>query len=401
MNHFPDALFDFISRHAYDDPTSLRLRFGHKEDGFSTDFAIDQIEARRKASGRLAKLLKHERFLFPALICAEQASSSAIATFHTELISSGESVLDLTCGLGSDAMSLAEKASMVVAIERDSWYCEVMKHNLKELRLTNIDVENADCEDWLESSDCRFDVIFADPHRRDGSNGRTYSFADCSPDVSAIAPSLISRCSRLLIKASPMLDIRLAASEISGCDEIFAVAERGECKELLISARPNGVFQKITAINITSEGVHKYSISSDMLGRGEDIDISMPNELSIGYLYEPNAATMKLQCSDAFAKDFLCIKRVGSNTALYWAERIFDTFPGRILRIVGIVSKQELKMLKGKRFNVVSRNHPLRADELASKLKLKPSDNEFLYAISAGRGKGKRLILQAVLLKSN
>ena len=402
MDIFPDSLFDFISRHAGEDAASLRLRFGHGEkDGFSIDFAIDQIEARRKASGRLSSLLSHGRFLFPALICAEQASSSAVAAFHATLVGKVDSVLDLTCGLGSDAMAIAANASELLAIERDEWYCRVLGHNLKECGFDNVTVCNDDCNSWLAANDRHFDIIFADPHRRDAANGRTYSFSDCTPDIAAMAPSLTSRCGRLIIKASPMLDISLAASEVAGCEEVYAVAERGECKELLIVAREGGEFRKVASVNITRDGVHEYSISADKLGRNETIAIASVEDMNAGFLYEPNAAAMKLQCGDAFSKDFPGIRRVGSNTSLYAAVEEYPSFPGRILRIEGIADRKELKKMKGKRFNVVSRNHPLKVRELAANLKVRPSENDFIYATSVGPGKGKPVIVRATLLKSN
>lgn len=84
----------------------------------------------------------------------EQASSEACAR-HKRI--GGDSVLDLTCGLGVDAWALAARFRRVVTLERDPVLAAVARENFRRLGATNIEVVDAPAEEYLARTDERFD----------------------------------------------------------------------------------------------------------------------------------------------------------------------------------------------------------------------------------------------------
>lgn len=396
MKTYPDDFFKFIQENRYADPIALRLKFHGKNDAaFDYAEAIDQIEARRKAGSKLRALTSEPRFLFPATVCAEQASSSAVAAFHASLINEGTSVLDITSGLGSDTFAMAKRARSVIAIERDTHYHTIFETNITSLGFKNIKAVCDDCERWLTENDCRFDVVFADPHRRSDSNARTYAFSDCSPDISALATSILNRCSKLLIKASPMLDIRAASQQIPCCEEIYVVSENGECKELLISARKGAGFTNVYAVSIIKEKVELYTIPACETGRSDKTSIITDlRDIETGFLYEPNPSMMKVRAWNALSEKFNNIMMLGTNTNLFHSKALYTGFPGKVFRIKAILNSKQSKRLESSNFNVCTRNYPLSADKLAAKLKAKPSDTEFIFGVGIGSNKRSPVLIQ-------
>ena len=93
----------------------------------------------------------------------EQASSEACAA-HKE--PAGDTALDLTCGLGVDALALGRRFRRVVALERDPVLAAVAARNLRLLGAANVEVVCASAEEYLAATTERFDWVAADPDRR-------------------------------------------------------------------------------------------------------------------------------------------------------------------------------------------------------------------------------------------
>ncbi|MDE6569149.1 MAG: RsmD family RNA methyltransferase, partial [Alistipes sp.] len=93
----------------------------------------------------------------------EQASSEVCACCKRI---EGETVLDLTCGLGVDAWALSRRFRRVTTLERDPVLAAVAAENFSRLGITNIEVVNSAAEDFLQRDGLSFDWIYADPDRR-------------------------------------------------------------------------------------------------------------------------------------------------------------------------------------------------------------------------------------------
>ena len=178
----------------------------------------------------------------------EQASGEACALLKRP---QGETVLDLTCGLGVDAWALSRRFGRVTTLERDPVLAEVAAWNFRRLGCTNIEVVCASAEEYLQREGLRFDWIYADPDRRDGAGRRRIRLGDCSPDMEALLPAVRRVAGGLCVKCSPMFDVA-EAFRIFGRCRVEAVSWRDECKEVLVCA--DGSEPQIAAVAIGADG---------------------------------------------------------------------------------------------------------------------------------------------------
>lgn len=376
--------FRFISDNEKVDGNQLLLKYHNKELPFPLDFAITQIICRRKTLSKLSYFLNFQQFLFPDSISSEQASDERVAEYHAALAGSGKIVVDMTAGLGIDALSIAMRGNEVTACDIDANKSEALRHNAEILNTSNITAINIDSIEFLTSLDSKVDIIFIDPARRDANNRRMYSFADCTPDVIKLMPLMLEKADRIFIKSSPLLDISQIIQEIPETTYIHIVCVKSECKEVLVEIVKGISFQGIRIIDLDDSG-----IISDILFEKEelavtDTSIASSDDLKIGsFLYEPNAGLMKLRSAGALCSRFAGIKHVAPNTSLFISEKFYPDFPGRVLHIEEFPDKTALKKLKNQRYCVSARNYPIEAENLRKKLRVKEGIDKFIYAFRA------------------
>jgi hypothetical protein len=111
----------------------------------------------------------------------------------------------------------------------------VVRFNADLLGIPNLEVLSIKAEDFLrEYGGPPFDLIYVDPDRRDGLGKRVYGLEEGQPNVMALLPLMRLHGKRILIKASPMLDLQAVRRLFpEGCF-IWVLAEANECKEILI-----------------------------------------------------------------------------------------------------------------------------------------------------------------------
>lgn len=384
-----EELYRFIEANAAADPAAIRLRTAGGGLNFDPAFAITQIECRRRCRIKLGKFISNPGFLFPSDLAAQQASDQLVAEQHARLLPSGGRWLDLTAGLGIDALSAAMAGHEVTAVEIESWKCDVLRHNAEVMLGNGASRFEVMCADALqvaaESAEDEFDIIFIDPARRGNRDQRLYSLADCMPDVTQLMPRLLKIAPAVAVKASPMLDVTEALRQLPDVAEVEAVSVRGECKELLIVCRRNAPAKpRIAARMISADGrvavfeADGYSDSKAAATGGES-----PEEVKYGpgwYICEPDAAVQKLDTLIDLPACMPQLRKADANTRLYLSPELMAGFPGRVSRVISRISAKELKKMKGEKLTVVSRNYPEKADAIRSRYRFGESDNRFLYA---------------------
>ncbi len=387
MISLPDQFFTFIEENLHSDPNTLRLRSAGKHYPFPMDFAITQIEGRRKGTPKLEPFISSPRFLFPSRLSAEQATDYRVAKFHAGL-TQGKRVLDLTAGLGIDAMTVAESAESVTAVEIDSEKCECLVYN-SDLLGRRAEVKCAEAESFVaECAADSFDVIFIDPARRDSEGKRVYDFSDCSPDVLTMLPDMLKAAPEVLIKASPMLDLTAVVRAIPHIKELFIVSLRGEVKEVLVrvSREADSDALETAYVMIGKEGITEFR--TQFGNASEQIQYADTGDLRKGcWLYEPDASVMKGAPWGELCSRFPGLKKVSRDTHLFIGTQRAEGFPGREVLITGLPDKKSSHALKGTTANVTVRNYPLSADALKKKLGIKDGGERFLYAFRDARGK--------------
>lgn len=360
------------------DFNALRLKYHNHPQRL---WEILQAECRYKTAKKLPVMLRYEDFIFPSLAVAEMATSDAVAEIHASMIGVGETVLDMTCGLGIDAFHIALRAAQVTAVELNHDSYEAALHNRQVLNRQNVEVIEADSVKWLGENNRHFDVIFIDPARRD-STGRHFALRDCQPDVVANLPLLLSRCKRLIIKASPMLGIEAVRQELKADCQVTVIGTVRECKELVFTLRGNvGSNEEIPTDRINcvtvDHGGFSFSPSAD---KNAVVEYSAP--MVGGYLYEPFPAVMKGGGYRSLSQRFQ-VRKLHPNTQLYFSEELMPDFPGEHFRILDILSssKQTYKEFHKRypKVNVATRNFPLPAPKLVDKLRVKEGGDKMVF----------------------
>lgn len=362
----------FIEEHLEEDPASLALRFPSSE--FPISLASTQIKYLQKARTKLPSFYAH-RCLLPAK-AYEQCSSEAAASLKTY---AGARALDLTCGLGVDVLNWASHFDTVVALEPDTTLHPFVSHNLERMDIQNVRVLCLQAEAFLaDYQGPPFDLIYADPDRRDGDNRRLYSLEDASPNLLTLWPKLSTIGTRILVKLSPMLDVKEAARLLPHPSSIIVLSVDGECKEVLVEIIP-------------SQATPTPTRQLWMLRHGKATKLTLPefppspssaaeiNPLSVRYLAEPDVAAYKADAvvdfwaAGPWQKDWLCPSPRG-----FWmtAGDPTEVFPGRILR-VETAMRYKPKLLKKwfsqqgiRRLEISRRDFPLNVAEVRKTLSL-------------------------------
>ena len=158
-------------------------------------------------------------------------------------------------------------------------------------------------EVFLEKATGDFDLIYLDPARRNENKGKVFQLADCSPDVLKIKDLMLKKSPRVLIKTAPLLDLRLAATQLGQVAKIWVVASEGDCREVLYLLEREA--PPMDQIPIVAVSLESRPIRFDKPYRSpskpqifaftwaEEQQAVAPFSTALNFLYEPNPAILK------------------------------------------------------------------------------------------------------------
>lgn len=357
---------------------------------FDKKFAVLQIECRNKYISKLPEILLNEKFLFPKTICGEQCTHETIAKLHASMFHPGENVLDMTMGLGIDTYYISKIVESVDAIEYDEQIAEIAEYNFRDIA-SNIKVYNSDSVEFIKSTSKQFSTIFIDPARRDANNKRMFGFHDCQPDVIDLLSTLREHSSRLIIKASPMLDIKKSIDELRYVSDIWIVAIKNSCKELLfvLDLKGNPTLQDVTIHTINyDKSIQEFDYMYD--STAEVSKYICENAITAGkILLEPNSCIIKGGRSEKLIEKYPMIEKISKNSHLFVSDSVVTDFPGRQFVIDNVIpfKDKNIKSLKSyKALNVSTRNFKLSAEQLKSKLGVKDGGENYLFGTTLSKG---------------
>lgn len=341
--------------------------------------AIRQINGKQKIRLKVPLFYENDSILYPSQLSLEQSSSQSAAKYKSSLCE-GNTLVDLTGGFGIDCYFMAEHFNEVMYIERDAELCNLASHNFKVLGQNNIRIIQSESKEFLSKMELA-DWIYVDPARRSSSGKKVVLLSDCEPNVTALSSLLSEKAKQIMIKLSPMMDIKAAISELPATTEIHIISVDNECKEiLLILGKPINENRKITSINIEKNDV--IQDFTYLMDEETNAEISYSSEVG-KYLYEPNASLMKSGAFKLIAKRFN-LHKLHINTHLYTSSELLLQFPGRIFEVQKVWgnSKKELKELVEKvpKADLSTRNYPLSVSELRKRIKLKEGGDIYLFA---------------------
>ena len=311
----------------------------------------------------------------------EQSSSEECASAKRI---GGESLLDLTCGLGMDAAALAGRFKRVVALERDQLLASVTKENMRRMGIENVEVVNASAEEYLAQCEELFDWIYVDPDRRTDKGERVFKLEDCSPNVLALMPHIKRTGEHLAIKNSPLFDVE-EAFRLFPDGSVEVVSLHDECKEVMIYLGGGEPTLSATAV-----GKGRVEFRRAELTAVASLEEFTKDEYR--YLVIPDVS---LQKARIVANALQGVADVWSNNSFGFARELPEGVLGRVERVerIEIFDIKSLKReLKGKGVDIVLRDFPMGVDELRKRTASR-SGNEKRIALTRIAGKSYTIYL--------
>lgn len=374
-----EQIHAFVQDHLTEDPAHLLLRYAGKVN-FDLKFAVQQIQARQKAKTKFPSWYLNKDLLFPVNLSIEQASSEETANYKATLLK-GESMVDLTGGLGIDTFFIGQNFSRIVYCEKNEELFNITRYNLEKLKPSTFECILGDSIAWLEATSRKFDWIFIDPARRGTSNQKLYKLSDCEPNVVAYADLLSQKGHRFMIKASPMLDIKQALKELPQVRQVIVVDVKNEVKEILLIGREREDASPVQLSCVSlhpsfHQGIRQFDFTFEEEERAQ-VSVAPPVQR---YIIEPQSSILKAGAFQTFAQRY-GLQKLNINTHLYTHSVFPEGIAGRVFEVLVEIKqpKKELKnLVPDGKINVITRNYSLGAEELKKKFKLKDGGNFFL-----------------------
>ena len=339
-----------------------------------TDIALDRRVPHASVVATQVKNLQKARTKLPSYFAAQaivptlayEQSSSEECAMRKQL--EGESVLDLTCGLGVDSLALSKRFKRVVTIERNEIVAAVARENFRRLGAENIEVVCSSAEEYLADCTEHFDWCFSDPDRRGAKGEKLVRLEDCSPNVVALMPTLKRIADKICIKCSPLFDVDEAFRLFGDC-AVETVSLGGEAKEVNIYI--DGSAPRLTAV---AAGVGEFSASVEE--RNSAKWSAQPSDLAqYRYITLPDVA---LQHSRMVAVAFEGKCDVWSNNGVALSVEKPEGVLGRTFEVEAIynIDSAFKRVIKGAKAEIYRRDFPMSNSDICKKYKCSEGGRE-------------------------
>ncbi len=368
----------FLRDHLCESPDRLLLALHGKVDPILLRATAEQIRCRGKLQAKQPRYAEVGALV--ELSVLEQSTPQEVADYRTSLMC-GKSLCDCTGGLGVDTLALATVFEKVTFCEIDEARAILFGHNAQLFERTNIEVHHGDSMVFLKNHSEKFDWLFIDPARRNGSGKRFISLEECLPDVIGEAKLLREKASNIAIKISPAFDISMIYKQFEDCSRIVVISLDGEVREIMITVESGVNVQPIRAVIL---GNQTTIVEDD----GEGSLAICANQPA--WLFEPDPAIIKAGLIDSLGRKFNLTRWSRNGIFLCGSEPIME-FPGRQFEVNTILpwQRKEIgKYLKKEAITsaaIIRRDFPLKPEEIRAQYKLSESDSRFLIFTADSR----------------
>lgn len=400
-----DKLKAFINRHIDEDIQKTILSSGKFPD-IDIKLAVKIITARKKLIPKMYEWSSRDDLLFANSLSIEQASSSITAKYKQKFCNGGV-VLDLTGGLGVDSYHFSQNNRFVIYFERDRELFDTTSQNFITLGANNIitvnlEVNSKNLSNYLKKIEyldgvSYADLIYLDPARRVKDGKRLLSIKNYEPDITQLKSSLLEISDRILIKLSPMSDVKSIVNDCGNVVSVDIISVDNDCKEILLlierGSNINYREVKVTAVNYTKRrGVE------EMIFTPADESVAISNFVEsklMRFLYEPNSSILK---SGAFklTGSRYNLQKLAVNTHLYTGDELIENFPGKIFEIkeVADYNRNTIRNLSKiyLKANITTRNFPLSPTELKKIFNIQDGGDITFFGCSLSSGVKKLVI---------
>ena len=380
MKSVGDNVQQFINANLNTDLHSLLLKKSPFPD-VSMQEIVQQIKGKQVAQKKFPFLLK-DGIIFPPQLNLEQSSSDKTAVYKSKILE-GKKFIDLTSGFGIDAYYLSENFNDITLVEQNPELLQTVEHNWTVLG-KKAKFINQKLESFLSENTEDFDVVYLDPARRDDQKNKVFLLEDLSPNILEIQEKLLSVSQQVVIKLSPLIDLKYLVSVLKNISRIDIIALKNDVKEIVV------FLSKENSESIQCHCINLESGESDFPFQfGEEENASAEYAEPEKFIYIPNNTLLKAGIFNFISQKFN-LKKLHPNSHIYTSNIRIDSFPGRIIEMEVIDGKQIKK--KGQ-FNIISKNYPLKPEEIKRKYGLKDGGNDYLIFTQSKKGK---LILKSV-----
>lgn len=370
------------------------------------------IQAREKMKIKAPLWYSNPSLAYPFAVSVEQGSSQATALFKQSIIAellrdnpvsvgeqeaeglSGRDIVtaDLTGGMGIDSFFISRIASKHYYFERNAELCAATEYNFRQLGAGNIEVSNRDITD----DDCAalrdlegkgISLLYIDPARRTASGGKAILLQDYEPNVIDLQERMFAVSRYILVKVSPMADIKLNLRHLPHTAAVYVVAVGNECKELLfLLDRTANNDVDIISISLDTNGLkNEFRFRPE---EEETAEATYATELG-KYLYEPGKAILKGGAYKLISQRYGC-RKLAPSTHLYTSDEIIKDFPGKIFKVEEVVpfNKKSLKEVAAKnpKADLTARNFPMDTNALKKLSGIKDGGTRHIFAVTLGNG---------------
>ncbi|SHH53505.1 THUMP-like domain-containing protein [Winogradskyella jejuensis] len=364
---------EFINQNLKTDINKLLLK-GIGFEAVDSKQIIEQIEAKKRSEKKLPTWFNTENIYYPNKLNIEQTSSEITGKYKAILVS-GESLIDLTGGFGIDAFYFAKQIKHITHCEINTELSKIVTHNYKQLKADNIECLNENGIDALKRIDQQFNWIYIDPSRRDDAKQKVFLLSDCAPNIKTFQGLFLKYAENVMVKTSPLLDLKATLSDLKHVKEIHIVALNNEVKELIWILKRNFESETLVkTVNIQKETNQTFNFNID-----EETESQADYSLPLTYLYEPNVSVLKAGAFNVLSTK-LSIPKLHQHSHLYTSEDVVE-FPGRRFKIEKKLpfNKKAFAKEKISKANVTTRNFPLSVGDIRKKLKVKDGGNIYLF----------------------
>lgn len=393
---------EYIIKNGNANVSDLLLRKGKSEtlDGINIPLCVKCIEARKKIESKIPLWHNVPSLVYPFSISVEQCSSEATALFKQQIIGKlnlGKEIntADLTGGMGVDSFFISKMAHKHYYFERNEPLARATEYNFGELGVENVifscaDITSNNNAALKELENKEIDLIYIDPARRSETNSKVIKLSDYQPNIFELKEDLFAACRYILVKVSPMADIKLNLKDLSNIERVYTVAVNNECKELLflINTQQECFEPECIAVNLDSNGEVKHSTA--FVFSAEESAVATGASGIGKYLYEPNKALLKCGAYKLVSELFN-VQKLAVSTHLYTSDNYIADFPGKIFTVekwVGF-NKKAIKEI-AKEFphaDLSARNFPLDTNGLKKLSGIKDGGNNHIFATTLNKEK--------------
>ncbi|MGE0229494.1 MAG: methyltransferase domain-containing protein [Dehalococcoidia bacterium] len=329
--------------------TALR-RLGQRYTAEQARAAVALAAGRRAARGKI----EDAHVLFCDREAAEQASPDLVARHIAERFPGFETVADLGCGMGGDALAIA-RVARVLAVDRDETRLAMVRANASVRGVTGrVETLRADLDGW--SPPTGIEAVWADPARRDAA-GRRLEPERWSPSLRRVV-EIASGRRGAGIKLAPGIDLeRLPAG-----GEIEFVSVGRELKAAVLWVG------ELTRASRTATVLEP----SRSLSGEPDAGRTVTGEPGL-YLYDPDPAVGRAGLVDALAEQ-LGAWKLDERIAYLTSDAVVESPFARRFRVIEWSAfsarriEERLRALGFGRVEVGRRGSPVETNDLERRL---------------------------------